>query len=80
MRRVAKDQIEVTLVFVIMSALMALSIAAVVKILGCFWSVPIFQASFLKTWLWPFVVFSAIVVLLNIWGFVGKVGDIKKLA
>ena len=78
MRRAAKEQIEVILLFEMVSAGAALVIAVIVKMLGCF--LPLFQASFFKTWLWPFIVLSAVVVLLNIWGFVGKVGDIKKLA
>lgn len=81
MHRVVREQIGVTLFFEVAAACVALIIAAIVKILGCFWSVPIFlQASFFRTWLWPFIVLSAVVVLLNIWRFVGKVGDIKKLA
>jgi len=78
MRRAAKEQIKVTLLFEIVAAGVALSIATIIKVLGCFW--PLFQTGFLKTWLWSFIVLSVLVILLNIWGFVGKVGDIKKLA
>lgn len=77
MRRAVKGQIEVTLLFEIAAACAALSIAVIVRVLGYFWPIPVFQPSFFKAWLWSFIVLSAVVILLNIWGFVGRVKDIK---
>jgi len=47
MRRVAKEQIEVTLLFEAVSAGAALSIAVVIKVLGLF--LPVFQIGPFKT-------------------------------
>lgn len=78
MRRAVKEQIETTLVFEIMAACVALSIAVIVKVSGLFSSV--FWTSFLNTWLWSFIVLSIIIVLLNIWRFVRRMKDLKRLA
>ena len=79
MRRATKEQITITLLLEIVAVCLSLAFAVVVKGLGYFLSL-FLEVSFYDAWLRSFILLSVIVVLLNIWGFVGRVKNIKRLA